>query len=499
MAASYKTKVEYGDFQTPLDLAEKCVQRIRDKISNTKTLIEPTCGKGNFLKASLKLGFENYVGWEINNEYVDQAKSFLTGESLEIEKRDFFSIDWNSDINFDFPVTFIGNPPWVTNAVLGQIRGENLPKKSNFQNRTGFDAISGKSNFDISECMLIKIMDFISGNEAFMAFLIKTSVARKLFIRASNNLLAVSDFEIYEIDAKKHFGVSVDACFFVASGMKVRPENYRCKVYPSLTCLKPRRAMGVADGKIIADIKKYEALKSIDCGSEFQWRSGIKHDCSQVMELGKTAEGLQNGFGEITDLPNEYLYPMYKSSSISKGTLSCPDIYMVVTQEKAGQETSSIRDRSPRIWEYLNKYKDRFDSRRSTIYKKAPPFAVFGVGEYTFKPWKIGISGLYKNRRFQLIRPYNGKPVVLDDTCYSLGFDTKQEAEFVLELLTSSVAGEFISSIVFEDNKRPITAGLLNRISLFKIALMIGKEKTYRALFQVNAQIPLRLEMEATV
>ena len=77
----------------------------------------------------------------------------------------------------------------------------------------------------------------------------------------------------------------------------------------------------------------------------------------------------------------------------------------------------------------------------------------------------------------------------MDDTYYSLGFDTKQEAEFVLELLSSNVAEKFISSIVFDDNKRPITAGLLNRISLYNIALMLGKEKRYLSLFPENIEM----------
>ena len=34
----------------------------------------------------------------------------------------------------------------------------NLPSKSNFQNRKGLDAVTGKANFDISEWMLIQLM-----------------------------------------------------------------------------------------------------------------------------------------------------------------------------------------------------------------------------------------------------------------------------------------------------------------------------------------------------
>lgn len=491
------SKVEYGDFQTPLGLANECIQRIAERISDTKTLIEPTCGKGNFIKASIGLGFDRYIGWEINETYVEEATLSFQGENVAIVKQDFFSIDWGSDIDLKQPIAFVGNPPWVTNTALGVINGGNLPEKSNFQNHNGFDAISGKSNFDISEWMLIKILDFISGKDASMAFLIKTSVARKLFLHAQKHMLSVTNIDMYEIDAKKHFDVSVDACLFVVSGTEARPTSYKCNVYSSLSSQSPRQTMGIANDKIIADVETYELLKTIDSGSEIQWRSGIKHDSSKVMELRETAEGIKNGFGDIPNLPSDYLYPMYKSSAIAKEILPVPSIYMLVTQKKVGQETESIQNKSPKTWEYLNKHKDKLNARRSTIYKKAPLFAIFGVGEYSFKPWKVAISGLYKNRRFQLIGKHEGKTIVLDDTCYSLGFDVKQEAEFVLDLLTSEVATRFIHSIVFNDNKRPITAGLLNRISLYNIALMLDREKEYLSIFPDIAETPEQPSMVA--
>ena len=110
---------------------------------------------------------------------------------------------------------------------------------------------------------------------------------------------------------------------------------------------------------------------------------------------------------------------------------------------------------------------------------------MFGVGEYTFAPWKIGISGLYKNIQFSLIESYNHKPVVFDDTCYMLGFDSYKKAIFVHELLTSDIVSKFIGSIVFLDSKRPITSSLLNRICLLEVANILGKANLFLELFDV--------------
>jgi len=42
-------------------------------------------------------------------------------------------------------------------------------------------------------------------------------------------------------------------------------------------------------------------------------------------------------------------------------------------------------------------------------------------GSLFFKPYKVAISGLYKSSHFSLLLPVDGKPVMLDDTCYLLG------------------------------------------------------------------------------
>ena len=221
----------------------------------------------------------------------------------------------------------------------------------------------------------------------------------------------------------------------------------------------------------------------IDSKCEFKWRSGVKHDCSKVMEFVKKGNAFENGFNKIYFLPNDFIYPMYKSSNVSKSTLPLPRKYMMITQKRIGEETKFIKTISPLTWEYLEEYAEKLDVRKSSIYKNSPRFSMFGVGDYTFKPWKVAISGLYKNIMFSLVGPYIGKPVVLDDTCYMLGFDKKNQAIFVHKLLTSDIAQKFIGSLVFKDNKRPITVALLNRINIESIAKKMNMHDEYKKLF----------------
>ena len=52
------------------------------------------------------------------------------------------------------------------------MNGGNLPAKENFQNFRGIEALTGKSNFDISEWMLIQLVKALRGRSATIAMLL---------------------------------------------------------------------------------------------------------------------------------------------------------------------------------------------------------------------------------------------------------------------------------------------------------------------------------------
>jgi len=78
--------------------------------------------------------------------------------------------------------------------------------------------------------------------------------------------------------------------------------------------------------------------------------------------------------------------------------------------------------------------------------------------------------------RFQVVGPEAGRPVVFDDTCYFMACRCRVEAERVAALLGSDIAGEFFAALVFWDAKRPITAELLRRLDIRRLARELGQE-----------------------
>ncbi len=474
-ASSNNLKIEYGDFQTPLELAKKICCKLLELGVSPDIIIEPTCGIGNFISSAAH-SFQSaskIIGIEINQSYLQVMREndqFTQDERIQVQQGNFFEIDWSSLIEKSSDkVLVLGNFPWVTNSRQSVIGGENLPKKTNFQNHDGLDAITGKSNFDISEWMLINSIQYLQKHEAHLAMLCKTSVSRKLLNYIHSKNLNLAYCATYKIDAKKYFSAAVDSCLLFCK-FDLNLKNYFCDVFSSLDNdihyrISYRNNIPIRD---TASFDKLKKLYNPKMGAK--WRSGIKHDCSNVMEFRKVDNMLVNGLGEVVDLEETCLFPLAKGSDVAQNRTENINRYVLVTQRYIGESTEYIENLSPKTWDYLNNHSKYLDTRKSKIYNGNYRFSIFGVGSYTFAPWKIAICGLYKKLDFRLVGKTNGKATVFDDTVYFLSFEDEQVAHRTLALLTSPTTKDFYSSLIFWDEKRPIKSSILNSLDLTALA-----------------------------
>lgn len=470
---------EYGDFQTPLSLARRVTALLRQAELHVATVVEPTCGVGMFLRAAAESFGKSphYWGFDINLDHVETARAALVDlGSFEttIEQRDFYSINWDEFLSQQVgPLLIIGNPPWITSAGMGAIGGNNLPVKSNRQGHSGLDAKTGKANFDISEWMLLRLLGALKAREATVAVLCKTATARKVLRHAWLQGLGLNSASLHLIDAAAEFGVSVDACLLYVRTGAAKTES-KATVYPSLSFDDPSTTFGLSAGELISDLNGYKALRDLDGKEHRKWRSGVKHDSARVMELTRIGGSFVNGFGETCDLEEEYVFPLLKSSDLANGRVQ-PTRFVLLPQRKVGDPTDEIRHRAPKTWRYLMSHAEQLDGRGSSVYRGRARFSIFGVGDYSFSPAKVAISGLYKNVRFCALNSVSGKPIVVDDTCYFLPCGSEEEANFFVELLNSAPAQRFLSTLVFKDAKRPVTVDVLKRVDLLKLAERTGR------------------------
>lgn len=490
-------RVEFGDWQTNDNLSTAICQQLYDDGVRPTVIIEPTCGLGSFVKSAISVfnTIKTVVAIDINSQYCSELQSWVEKNKkdsidIEIYHSSVFDINFNSIAKkYDKEnVLLIGNPPWVTNSQLGVIGSDNLPVKSNINNHKGIEAITGKGNFDISESILYLLFSaFAFHKKCVIAFIVKNSVIKNIAESLPTKHFKLTSLAQYNINTQKEFGASVSAALLYARlGEKT---DYCCNIYDFYT-KKKIRTFGWTDNRFVADVNDYALLSSFDGNSPFVWRSGVKHDCAKVMELRKKDGVLYNGLDEIVNIEEECIFPLIKSSDIKKDIINNTDRYIIITQNKVSEDTSQLENTHPNLWKYLLSHKSYFTNRKSAIYRSKPQYSIFGIGEYSFCKYKIAISGLYKTFNFTLLEPIEGKPVMIDDTCYSIGFDNKDTAIKALEVYNSTVIKNFLRTITFDDAKRIISKEILMRIDYFK---------AYEVLYHCEAPLKLTVQKNSTL
>jgi hypothetical protein len=510
-------RAEYGDFQTNQNLADKVVKYLSAKNISPKIIIEPTCGKGNFIVASLQnfKQIKHIIGVEIYKPYVWETKFNIVDFYLQIHDNQLVNkykpeiiIAHCSVFDFDFKpierqysveeILIIGNPPWVTSAKLSSLDSKNLPRKTNFKNHNGLDAMTGKGNFDIAEFITLNMIRTFQNKNGHLLFLVKNSVIKNIIFDQKINKYNIASIEKLSIDSKKEFNVSVEASLFFCQ--LNTNSQFNCTEFDFYNNQIPYQKFGWIDDKFVSNIDSYHQNKQIDGTCQFVWRQGLKHDCSSIMELekmeGESENNLYiNGLHEKAKLEEGLVYGILKSSDLKNSVINQTRKFTIVTQKKVGQDTQYIKFDYPQTYQYLVEHQQIFNARKSSIYNGKPAFSIFGIGNYSFKPYKVAISGLYKSFHFTLILPQNDKPVMLDDTCYFIGFEQVEFAAYALILLNSEKTAQFLQSITFADAKRTFTKDVLMRIDLSELAKNISKQDLQIQLDKLNEMYNFKLSL----
>lgn len=479
-------KKEFGDYQTPIEFCVKVCEYIKNSgmVCAPKAILEPTCGIGNFIyAASTVFDCSKVYGIEINEQYIKGAQKILPDAHFALGNIFGFN---TRQICQEKDILIIGNPPWATNSN----QSYNLPQKTNFKGLRGLDALTGSSNFDICESIIIQLLNEYKNTDSTICMLCKTSVARNVILEMSRNEFAYQKAEMLYFNSNKIFGISAAACILVIklSAQAVNNRKVVCEV-KNFDTNERIDTLIVSDGVI----RSSDMRVNLEGKCQLIWRQGVKHDCSKVMELDINGTRLTNKQKEPVQIEDALVFPLIKSSHFKKPIIHEFSKCVIVTQKKIKQDTSYIREELPLTWKYLVEHMDSFNNRKSIIYKNSPPFSMFGVGNYSFAPYKVGLSGFYKKPLFSLL--YSNKPVMTDDTAYFLAFDNYNTAYCMMLLLNSATVQEFLLSVAFLDNKRPYTVNLLSRLDIKKCIDKVTFEELRKTenSFQLNSYISAKL------
>lgn len=490
-------KRKFGDYQTPVEFAEKVCTYLKDyRHMKPSSIVEPTCGVGNFLESSLLFDANEYYGIEINSEYCDICRKKINDNRVKIINSDFFAFSSKTLIQDKRQILVIGNPPWVTNSTLSTLGSDNLPIKANFKGLKGLDAITGASNFDICEYIILQLINEYRDTNTVISMLCKTSVARNVFKELKRNYINFSSCDILEFDATKVFGINASACVLIIQLSEKAASSDVCNVYDFEKPETIKTQFGYSGGQFYSNLDG--DTENLDGRCCFEWRQGVKHDCSKVMELTLRNGVLQNGQKETVHIEDDIVFPLIKSSMFKSPVIHNFSKYVIVTQKKVREETGHLEHDVPKTWKYLNDNIELFEDRKSSIYRGAPPFSMFGVGDYSYSKYKVGVSGFYKQPLFSVLFSDDEKPVMTDDTSYFICFDNYDMAYVAMLLLNSAKVQGFLTSIAFLDAKRPYTKKVLERIDFDKIVDSVTLEELIKTEAELKLSYYVTLSMYDT-
>ena len=308
---------DLGDFQTPPELVRAVLATLHAVLGSTTRVLEPSCGSGAFLGALLDLpgGPREIKAFELQEEHFAAARRLAdqSDRRLDLRQADIFTVDlrrleWAEHGR----LLVVGNPPWVTNSALGALGSTNVPRKRNLLRLRGIDAMTGSSNFDLTEYIWWKLLTELEQERPTIALLSKTSAARRVLGLARQLEIPISDARIHRIDARRWFGASVDACLFTVS-VGNDCDRYEASVYDELDATAPSATIGFVGDALVADVAAYTDSAFVRGDSRLTWRQGLKHDLASVMELRAVGERRVNGLGEDVDVEASSMYPLLKS------------------------------------------------------------------------------------------------------------------------------------------------------------------------------------------
>lgn len=498
-AAAATQRIARGDFQTPIELARQVCELLAREGVAPATVIEPTCGVGAFAVAAVErfASLRRLVATDLEESYVAAARQAVATASaarapaappVECDWRieDCFAAPWRERLAaLPRPVVLLGNPPWVTTARLATVGAANGPPRANVDRVRGIEALTGRGHFDVSEALLRLALRLAGECGGVVALLCKVAVARKALAVAWREEwagLASAECSLRRIEARRWFGASVAAGLLLVRADRVGELPQSCAEHEELAATTAPRRLGWRDGELLADVEGMTggADGRADRGAvggaggatgsgvaplavaNLRWRSGIKHDAAARFELVGDGRHFVNGLGEELELEPELVFPLQKATDLARDRP--PTRWLLVPQRTTAEEPAARLAAAPLARAYLERHAEVLAQRKSRIYRGRPANALFGVGPYSFTDWKVAVSALHMPAQFRVIGPWQGRPVVFDDTCCLLPCRDEAEAHACAARLSSRDTKAFLAARTFTGRKRPLTVALLDRV-----------------------------------
>ncbi|WP_054683106.1 hypothetical protein [Rhodothermus marinus] len=114
------------------------------------------------------------------------------------------------------------------------------------------------------------------------------------------------------------------------------------------------------------------------------------------MVVRNVTEGAKRKVESITtELEPDLLYPLLRGRDVRRWYAQ-PSLHILMVQDpktRRGIDEQVLQQRYPKTWAYLKRFEAVLRERKSQMIRRlmesGPFYSIFGIGDYTFAPWKV--------------------------------------------------------------------------------------------------------------
>ena len=510
-------RLALGEYYTPRGLAELAVESLSAN-GPEASYLDPGCGSGVFLSVCLERkrraltdrspaavvehATDSVVGFDTNPVAVLTSKlSYLLalGHCLDAVDQieppvfctDALALSREGPLSYDgkpFQPTvdnLVGNPPWLTwdrldEGVKHSLRERDV-ERLGLLPHDGASSRLGHSNDDFSVPFVWICLDRYLDTGGAVSVVLKRdlltgpagAVLRRL--NAGDRSLGVE--QIHDFAGLAPFGgqVGADAAVYTLRADTDPPFPVETTVwtedshpaFDSLSAMTDTLAQtdtSVApldpDDQAAAWVRTDGNHGAVgECAHEI--RHGVKDDAEAVFGINRD---------QLDRLESDRVFPYLKSRHIVKYGLFGHDLRLVPIEKADDDNETSLREHAPATYEYLDDHRDELADRASSWLDGGPFYNIFGVGEYTWAPYKVVWCRLGFKPHFAVVSTVSNpelgeKTVVPGDHCMFIGLDDERDAHTLCALLNSAVYQRSLREIA-GDGKSSLSKAVVSELEL---------------------------------
>ncbi|MDC7219197.1 MAG: N-6 DNA methylase [Spirochaetales bacterium] len=362
-----KTRLKEGIFFTGKAVVDEIVSRF--DLKGVDSVIDTAAGSCNFL-LSLAAAYpkKQFYGVE-RNEQIYRAVLPATEAFPNLHYL-------RGDILLDeLPIPpcdlYLGNPPFINYTDLPpEYREKIRPLWIHYMPvQKGFSLLLGESRGDVAALVFYhSISRYLKEKGRFGVVLPNSLIKGNRATESFRKFPGISVERLVDIPGEEAFANTNRPCFYIL-GQKGGQTTYPLLYEKKGETVQLRKKGGLL----------LEADLALDEGSDYPIRQGIN-------TLG--ANGVYF-FNEKPDLEEALLHPLLRSGDVGENRAE-PSRWVLLPYDGEGclLEEKTLKKDYPKSWEYLLSRKDKLEGRKSRFAKKSW-YALFGIGPYTFAPWKV--------------------------------------------------------------------------------------------------------------